>query len=294
MKYLYLIILISLFSCKKDPENESIKIIEEETTISIKKIEDSTFVTDKDRDIDLNKINAIELKQKTLIEKVDERDELEELIVEKKYFKEAKNYTIDFTFPLLNDKLNLTNVNFNEYINDYYVDITGTEASILENEALLCDSILSNRFREKRYIDYKIYNVNDQLVSILFYKENFYSGTLHPTYSFDCMNFDLNRGVFMNYEDFFIEGTEEELTGIINEEINKNILKGNMYYDCWEISNDDFFEYKNNFVVNDDIVEYYFDDCIMCPSYTGSYSIQLPVMSLLPVLRKYDFNPLIL
>ena len=66
-----------------------------------------------------------------------------------------------------------------------------------------------------------------------------------------------------------------------------------MYYDCWAISADDFFDAKNNFVINDDVVEFYFDDCVICPSYTGTYSIQIPMEMLMPVLRKYKKNPLI-
>ena len=65
---------------------------------------------------------------------------------------------------------------------------------------------------------------------------------------------------------------------------------GDLYYDCWEITADDFFEYKNNFVINDTYIEYYFDDCVICPSYTGSYSIKIPLERLLPVLRKNKRN----
>ncbi|NEV94989.1 DUF3298 domain-containing protein [Psychroflexus sp. YR1-1] len=131
--------------------------------------------------------------------------------------------------------------------------------------------------------------MNDQLVSVLFYKENFYSGAMHPSYSFDCFNFDLNRGVFMTYEDFFNQGSEE-LVSIINESINTKIGKGDMYYECWEVSSDDFFTSKNNFVLNDTYVEFYFDDCVICPSYTGTYSIKLPLTDLLSVLKKIRFK----
>ncbi len=293
MKNIVLIVLLLVFNCKNDPKEETPEVIYEAIPKTSQTINDSLSVADKD--INQNKVNAIELKQKTLIEKKDERNELQELIIEKKYFKEADHFVIDFSYPLLNETIKLTHANFNEYIHEHYIDIIGTEAEIERNKKnSICDTIKTSRSRDKRYIDYKIYNLNDQLVSILFYKENFYSGTLHPTYTFDCMNFDLNRGVFMNYDDFFVEGTEDELTIILNEEITKQIIKGKMYYECWRISNDDFFEYKDNFVVNDEYVEYYFDDCVICPSYTGSYSIKIPIMNLLSVLKKYDFNPYIL
>ena len=289
MKYsLILVIFLSLWSCKKDTDKTDAELLEE---VPVAVSEDS--IPQDREDIDLEKQQSIEIKQQKLIEKEDEKDELQELIISKNYLKEADEYTIDFKYPLLNENIKPSYVNFNEYIKDYYVDITGTEASILEDKALFCDTIRANQYREKRKIDYKIYNLNDQLVSVLFYKENFYSGTLHPTYTFDCMNFDLNRSVFMNYEDFFIEGSEEDLRKILNDILVSKVESGEMYYDCWEISEDDFFEYKDNFVLDEESVEYYFDDCVICPSYTGSYSIVIPLEELLPVLKRYEVNPLV-
>ena len=98
----------------------------------------------------------------------------------------------------------------------------------------------------------------------------------------------------MNYEDFFNEGTEEEMTQILNEVLREKINSGDIYYDCWEISFDDFFEYKNNFVVDDYKVEYYFDDCVICPPYTGTFSVEIPLERLLPILQRYKLNPLLL
>lgn len=284
-------LLLLLGACKQDSDKNSVDV-SEEVPIEITDLEIDSITVAKE-DVELGKQQSILIKQKELIEKEDEKQELQELIISKTYVKEADLYTIDFSYPLLNENLKPSYANFNEYINDYYVDITGTEAGILEDKELFCDTIPTNRYREKRYIDYKIYNVNDQLVSVLFYKENFYSGTLHPTYSFDCMNFDLNRSVFMNYDDFFIEGSEDEFRSILNEVINDKIDSGELYYDCWEVSEKDFLEYKDNFVLDDTCVEYYFDDCVVCPSYTGSYSVRIPLEQLLTVLKRYDVNPLV-
>lgn len=294
MKYVYIIILVLLISsCKNDKRQEShddIDRIEDIEQIEpIKK--DTVRLLDKDMESS-DKSVSIEIKQKKLIQKKDEREELQKLIIDKKYVVANDDYTINFNYPLLNESLKPSYINFNEFINEYYVNATNIESEILESK-LLCDSIALKKFREERFIDYKIYIVNDQLVSVLFYKENFYSGAMHPSYSFDGFNFDLNRGVFMTYEDFFIQGSEDELVGIINEKINENIGSGETYYDCWELSSDDFFNSKNNFVLNDTYIEFYFDDCVMCPSYTGTYSIELPLVDLLLVLRKYDLNPLV-
>ncbi|NNE32208.1 MAG: DUF3298 domain-containing protein [Winogradskyella sp.] len=291
MRCLYILIVCMVFvACKTDKPSEPIN--EFETNELANPVEKS-HTEPIDLDVQtMDKSIAIELKQKQLIEKEDESQELETLIIEKSYNVEKEDYIINFKYPQLNTSYKPTNINFNDFINDYYVNISKTESDILESRQL-CDSIEATKFREERSIDYKIYNVNDQLVSVLFYKENFYSGAMHPSYSFDCFNFDLNRGVFMMYEDFFNQGSEEELVGIINETINTQISKGDMYYDCWEVSSDDFFIAKNNFVLNDTFVEYYFDDCVICPSYTGTYSIELPLTDLLTVLKKHDLNPLV-
>lgn len=289
---LFLIFLIGCKSdSKKQPTQESV-VVEGVSASETNETLADTLINSEEN-IELKKTKSIVIKQKELIDKIDEKEELQELLIDKSYTKEEDLYIINFKYPLLNEDFKPAYENFNEYINDYYVDITGTEASILEAKELICDTIPTNNFRERRFIDYKVYNLNDQLISVLFYKENYYSGTLHPTYSFDCMNFDLNRSVFMNYEDFFIEGSEEEFRTILNEVIYEEITIGEKYYDCWEISEDDFFEYKDNFVLNEKFVEYYFDDCVVCPSYTGSYSVKIPLEKLLPVLRRYRLNPLI-
>jgi len=292
--FIFSCFLLLLIGCKSDSEKQKLQ------NGTVEEIEDSSVVGETANDtliyseenVELNKTKSIVIKQKELIEKVDEKEEFEELLINKSYVKDEDLYTIDFRYPLLNEGYKASYENFNEYIQDYYVDITGTEAAILEAKELICDTIPTNNFREKRFIDYKVYNLNDRLISVLFYKENFYSGTLHPSYSFDCMNFDLNRSVFMNYEDFFIDGSEKEFRAILNEVISAEITIGKKYYDCWVISEDDFFEYKDNFVLNEDYVEYYFDDCVVCPSYTGSYSVKIPLKMLLPVLKKYHLNPL--
>ena len=291
MKYFYIILLVLLFSnCKKDKPQEG--VIDMEATEQVElSVDDTLQPTDPDIP-SLNKSIAIEIKQKKLIKKKDEREELQKLIINKNEVIDTKAYTINFKYPLLNESFKPTHKNFNDFITEYYANFKKTELDILESK-LLCDSIAAANFREERLIDYKIYNVNDQLVSVLFYKENFYSGAMHPSYSFDCFNFNLNSGAFMTYEDFFVQGSEDELLGIINKKINQKISKGYMYYECWELSSDDLFENKNNFVLNDEYVEFYFDDCIICPSYTGTYSIELPLVELLSVLKKFDSNPLV-
>jgi hypothetical protein len=270
MRYIIIsFILLSLIGCKSDSEKKSQENLELKSAESEMVYTPLTDSIISEKNIELQQIKSIEIKRRELYEKEDEKLELDKILVSKAY------------------------ANFNEYIAKSYIDVKGVEAQILEDKELYCDTIRVNKNRERRNVDYKVYNINEKLISVLFYKENYYSGAMHPSYTFDCLNFDLSRSVFMNFEDFFIDGSEEELRGILNELLNEKITSGELYYDCWEISEEDFFDYKNNFVLDDASVEFFFDDCVICPSYTGTYSIKIPIELLMPVLKKYKLNPLI-
>lgn len=285
--FLPILIFFMLIACKNDPKKNkvdtSFPIDNEEEIVDSLKISDKNLETQQ---------QTLILKRKELLEKKDAKEELENLLISKSYLKESDWYTLDFKYPYLNEKIKPQFENFNEYISKYYLDAKGVEKQILE-EKRLCDSLGIPKQNELRKVDYKIYNLNDRLISVLFYKENHYTGAAHAAYTFETMNFDLERAVFMNYEDFFNNGSEEELREILNTLLKEKINSGEMYYDCWAISADDFFNAKNNFVINDDVVEFYFDDCVICPSYTGTYSIKIPLEMLMPVLRKYKMNPLL-
>ena len=97
----------------------------------------------------------------------------------------------------------------------------------------------------------------------------------------------------MKYEDFFNTGSEEELRDILNEVLTNKIASGDIYYDCWEVSADDFYNSKDNFVINNLAVEYYFADCVICPAYTGTFSVSIPLELLKPVLKQHNSNPLL-
>ncbi|MCG2431895.1 DUF3298 and DUF4163 domain-containing protein [Aequorivita xiaoshiensis] len=282
-----ILVFLSLLACKNDTNKVK---IESEDAQPIEKNADSFSVSDKDLKL---KEQTLDIKRKELLEKKDQKEELETLLVSKSFLKKDEWFTLDFKYPYLNEKIKPQFENFNQYITDNYLDIKEIEKQILD-EKRLCDSLGIPRQNELRSVDYKIYNLNDRIISVLFYKENHYTGAAHAAYTFETLNFDLERGVFLKFEDFFNDGTEEEVQEILNEFLKEKIQSGEMYYDCWTISDDDFFNAKNNFVINDMVVEYYFDDCIICPSYTGTYSIKIPLEMLKPVLRKHKKNLLML
>ncbi|MCZ4319069.1 RsiV family protein [Aequorivita viscosa] len=286
--FLPILIFFTLIACKNDPKKDEI-----DTSAPLsnqEEIIDSLQVSDENLE---QQQKTLILKRKELLEKKDSKEELENLLVSKEFIKEGDLYILDFKYPYLNEKIKPQFETFNAYISEHFLDAKGVEKQILE-EQRLCDSMGIARTTEKRFVDYKIYNLNDRLISVLFYKENHYTGAAHASYTFECLNFDLERNVFMNYEDFFNDGTEEELREILNTHLKQKINAGEIYYDCWAIAADDFFNAKNNFVINDTVVEFYFDDCVICPSYTGTYSIEIPLKILQPVLRKTKKNPLLL
>ena len=280
--FLLVLILIG-FSCKQVTSDEP--VVESQDLDA-----DTLEVRQEEKDILRNE--SIQIKHQELLTKEDEKEQLKPLIQDKNYFKETDYFVLDFNYPHLDESQRSTHKYFNEYIANTYLNIAQLEAQILEDKEMYCDTLRYHQTREKRLVNYKVYEVNEKLLSVLFYKENHYSGAMHPAYTFDCLNYDLDRGVFMNYNDFFIEGSEGELRSILNEVITQNIQKGEFYYDCWEISPEDFNRYKNNFVADDASVAYYFEDCVVCPSYTGDYSVTIPLEKLLPVLKRYHLNPL--
>lgn len=287
---LSIVICISLLSCKKETskrlENEPFAIEKESDSLE----SDSINVLSE---IEFQKEQFLKIKRESLLQKNDDKEKLEELISSKSFIKDEECYLITYKYPYLNKNIKESYANFNSYLENDYLDIKGVEQAILEEGNVICDPTLRHENRFKKSVDYKIFSLDDNLISVLFYKENFYYGMLHPTYSFDCLNFDLSQSKFMKYEDFFNTGSEEELRDILNEVLTNKIRSGDIYYDCWEVSEDDFYNSKNNFVINNLAVEYYFADCVICPAYTGTFSVSIPLELLKPIIKQHNSNPLL-
>lgn len=277
-----IILLLSVMSCKNDTKEQK-SVQEEEKSIDSLRYKES--------DLDLGRERTLMIKRKELLDKKDGREKLENLIISHSFTKEEEWYTMDFKYPLLNEKIDTRYENFNEYITKNYLDTENLEKQMHE-EKRLCDSLGLPHHKETRMVDYKVHSLNDRILSVLFYKENHY-GAVNSAYTFETLNFDLENASFMAYEDFFNNGSEEELHDILNNILSEKIMSGEIYYDCWEISFDDFFAHKNNFVLDDNAVEYYFDDYIICPNYTGTYFVKIPLSALQPVLRHDKKNPLL-
>ena len=283
-------VLILVFSCKTETKQTEPDAIENELQETVVTIVNDTIV---DKDILENQALQQTSKKEKLIQQEDEKEALQELITSKQIYKEDDHYVLDYTYPYLNEAIDANYVVFNSYLKESYLNVERTVNEILEDKELLCDTLKIDRFREKRIIDYKVHSTTNNLISILLYKENFYSGMRHSAYTFDCLNYNTQTHSFIYFNDFFVPKAETELRNLINETITNDIKSGDMYYDCWQLTEMDFRAYKNNFVVNGDFVAYYFDDCVICPSYTGTYSIKLPLLKIMHLIQQYQ-QPIVL
>lgn len=275
--------IIAIAACKQ-PET---KLPAEEVQAETPEQEITLDQDLSDPDIESAEKALQSLKKEQLITAPDDRRQLQELLIPKSYFQETDEYQLDFKYPNLNESIDAGYASFNRHILTNYIDIQGTQAQILEDIELFCDTVRADRLQEKRKIDYKVYNTTENLLSVLFYKENYYSGAMHSTYMFDCFNYDLKNYEFMDFSDFFEAGSEPELVSILNKRIEDGISSG----ECWELTAEVFDQYKSNFVFGNKEVEFYFDDCVICPSYTGTFSVKVPVDQLLPYMKKFNTDP---
>jgi hypothetical protein len=276
--YLILVLLLVISGCKENNRSEIRSDGVMPDTLSLKGmvLNDSILMQEDSINIGLEKRNR-SMKKEALKDLPDHRLKLQDLLISKKYYKEEDQYVLDFNYPLLNENLDPGYRVYNDFIRDHYVDISETEAQILEDKDWLCDTLNVYTARELRRVDYKIYQSLENLLCVVFYRENYYSGAMHSSYYFDCINFDLENHDFLEFDDVFTLNTEEELFLVINQVLTESIESDEHYIDCWELSLGDFNEFKDNFVIGNDFVEFYFDDCVICPVNTGTFSLKISV-----------------
>lgn len=282
------ILLFSIFSltaCKADKENDVKNKKNEVLEIVL-----DTIINDTIKDtavLNYVEIKKSELKIAPIKNSVDDTEVIDDQITFKQFYKETATYTIDFCYPYLNEKYDPKFENFNTYIETELLKLSEIENNILESQELLCDTTKLNPCREYRIAEYKVFLQNEKHLSVLFYLENYYSNTKTAYYTFETINFDMIKGEILTFEDYFNEGSIHEVLEILNTEIQVAIDSGEMFYECFTVSLDDFTVAKNSFVFNDDVLIYYFNDCVMCPSFVGTYEIAISLEKLKPVLKKY-------
>lgn len=199
-------------------------------------------------------------------------------------------YELNYRYPYLDDEAYTV---FNAYIFNEYLNIEKTVNEILDDKEIQCNNFKGYCKKDIKFLDFKIYSLQEALLSVLLYQENYYAGVAHSSYSFDCLNFDLDKNKFIRFNDLFTKEASSFIFKKINATISKGLQTGALYYECWELTHNDFETYKDNFVVNDQHFRFYFDDCIICPSFTGTYYVEIPINEVLPFINIYNKNPLL-
>ncbi|SNR14501.1 RsiV family protein [Tenacibaculum jejuense] len=274
----FLIVVLVIIGCKldKEPIHTTTKISSKDSLM----INDSVTIQLNTEELQHNvKINPIKSDE-------DNSNFIKDYVVHKQLYKETDNYIIDFCYPQLDENYNPKFELFNDFVENELIQLSRIEQDVLESQELLCDTLQKNPIREHRIGEYKIYQQKETHISVLFYLENHYAQTKAAYYTFKTVNFDKIKGKLLHFEDYFLPGSLSEVHQILNSEIRTQIAKGDLFYECFEVSLDDFEVAKNDFVVNNNHIIFYFNDCIMCPSFVGTYSIEIPLEKLKPVLQQ--------
>ena len=279
--------LLSISSCKQqvDEEKTPPQIIGVDEDAMHTNPADSMYFINKK--IQEKQLRSQLLKKEGLIGVENSIPAIQGLVESKSIYKDADDYLLDYTYPYLNERIDPGYQKFNDFFAKNYLNTERTINEILEDNEIICDTLSIPRFRDQRIINYKLKSAQNNLISILLYKENYYSGMLHSTYMFDCINYDSKNQEFIYFDNFFIEGSEKMVYDLINKTIFDKRYTGDVYADCWQLSPDDFTIYKNNFVISENNIAFYLDDCIICPAYTGEYKVVIPISQITHLIRSH-------
>lgn len=268
-----------IFSCKPNSEKKD----------EVNSVMNDSIVHDVDTpmmETDSLYLKGNELKVIPIKEVKDDALVVQKYLESRRFRKETETYIIDFCYPYLKEDVNPKFKLFNEYVKNDLLKLPEIERNIIESQELLCDTLNVKLNNEHRVADYKVFLQNEKELSVLFYLENHYTHTKSTYYTFKTVNFDIVNGKLLNFEDFFDTDDTQEALDIINMEISTSIRNGDMFYECFTVSKEDFENAKNDFVFKDNSIIFYFNDCVMCPAFVGTYEIEIPLERFKPILKK--------
>ncbi|WP_299554520.1 RsiV family protein [Seonamhaeicola sp.] len=205
-----------------------------------------------------------------------DKENTSRFIQTKLFQKEEGNYEIFYRYPFLDPKFNPSFKVFNDFIRNEYLDLDNSVRNILNETELPCHVGYDKLERMKRVVDYKIYTIDDHMLSILMYKANHYTDKKQNSYLFKTLNFDMEKGQFLSYDSVFKPGSEWSVLKQLNRLLEKKVNAEPKYEECSQLTPSTFEAYKNNFVIDKTSIKFYFDDCVICPVYSGNYFIEIP------------------
>ncbi|MFY7670235.1 RsiV family protein [Tenacibaculum sp. MEBiC06402] len=268
-----------VFSCKSNPVKK--EEVNSTTVDSLVQDVETPIMETESLYLKGNDLKVIPIK-----EVKDDAVEAQEYLESRRFRKETEGYIIDFCYPYLKESINPKFKLFNQYVMNDLLKLPEIEKSIIESQELLCDTSNVTLNTEHRVADYKVFLQNKKELSVLFYLENHYTNTKATYYTFKTVNFDIEKGKLLNFDDFFAVEDSEEVLDIVNMEISTSIRNGDMFYECFTVSKEDFEKAKNDFVFKNKSIIFYFNDCVMCPAFVGTYEIEIPLERFKPILKK--------
>lgn len=279
MKTLFIIItVISLSMCQGNYEPD-IPSSEKEALSTAQNTSQNELIKTK------NIQEAIYVKSAQILSINDYTLQQNGVVQTKKFVLEDDFYELQYRYPYLDNEIYPT---FNSYIENTYLNVEKVVNQILDDKEMQCNEKGFGCDKDIKYLDYKIYSLQEELLSVLLFEENYYAGVAHSSYKFDCLNFDLSTGTFIKFNDLFTANSEDFVRNKINTNIKKELNSGELYYECWELTKEDFKVYKDNFVYNEEHIRFYFDDCVICPSFTGTYYVELPINDITQYINVYN------
>ncbi|GAB1855652.1 hypothetical protein MHTCC0001_04860 [Flavobacteriaceae bacterium MHTCC 0001] len=199
------------------------------------------------------------------------------ITVQTKLFKRKQGkYEVFYRYPFLNANDNPSLDIFNNFIKNTYLNIDLPVRKVLNKDKLTCDQGYVDQERMKRVSDYKVYTADGTRLSLLLYKANQYMDKEQSSYMFKTINFDIVKGQFLDFYTTFKDGSEASILKELNQILYEKVKAEHGFEECTLVTPKDFEKYKHNFVINTASIKFYFDDCVMCPVYTGNYFIEVP------------------
>jgi len=212
------------------------------------------------------------LSKRRAINTAENKTENSTTIVEKTDIGTVEGVTYNFNYPVLFSAKNQVHQGFEAVITKKIKE-GKLEVGFGILDETLCHVPSDQLKITNQYVDFKIYKQNNAFTSLLLMKGDYIDNNPYPEYSFFSVNYDFENNKLLEFEDVFDLNHKKQLVDLMNTRINK---LGN----CNPISIRVFENYKNNFVIKDDSIKFYFDECVMCKDHHREYAIEIPLSSI--------------
>lgn len=265
---LFFILFLFVLSCKNKHDNKGNDVNKDEVTLKL-----PIEVSAEKKSIEGSAVN----------------NSFEYDFIHNKEFKDANKKTeLNFYYPVFSEEINIKYKSYNDYVKEYIIDNHIELMRADEPFITVCDSLpTSKQIRDIYYI----IRDSKEVISTLFVIESSFSDINYSVTKHTTVNYDLSKNIIVMYDGLFKDKSEKDIFNLVNKEIRLNSGEGSIYNDCWELSFEDFKLFKNNFVIDNDTIRFYFDSCIFCPPYKNITYVELETKDLKTFFKpQYNFS----